>query len=253
VSVIGAVFLAITYLWGVLHFVPVLLLHPFVLLLDPRRRRVTQACGMSWLRSSLLSVGIAPRLHNPQNLPPPTQTVVYVANHASNMDIYLLPVLRRAMKVVCKAEVFRTPVIGWAMAMAGNIGVRRADRRGQLEAFRAMVAALQAGTSLFIYPEGTRSASGRMARWKAGAFRAAIAAGVPVVPVTISGTREMMPADALTPLRYPAVPLSLTVHPAIESLGRSVEELREAAFRSVDLGLEPAFRRSTGAGEAGPA
>jgi 1-acyl-sn-glycerol-3-phosphate acyltransferase len=229
-------------MWGCVYFIPVLLLHPAVLLLDRQRRRFTQRLGMGWLRASLASVRISPQLRGAEHLPPPDATVVYVANHASNMDIYVLPTLGRALKVVCKAEVFRTPVIGWAMAMAGNIGVRRSDRRGQLAAFRAMVSALHAETSLFIYPEGTRSASGRMARWKAGAFRAAIAAGVPVVPVTITGTREMMPCDAYTPLRYPPAPIMLTVHPAISSLGRSVEELRDAAFRAVETGLDPAFR-----------
>lgn len=246
-SPIGVMFFFITYFWGVVHFVPVLLSHPLVLILDRHRRRFTQFCGMSWLRTSLASVAIRPVVLGCENLPAKGETVVYVANHASNMDIYILPFLGRAMKVVCKAEIFKMPVIGWAMRMAGNIGVVRADGKAGLEAFRRMVESLvEHRTSVFIYPEGTRSASGKMARWKPGAFRAAIAAGVSVVPVTITGTREMMPAHALTPLRYPSA-IEVTVHPAISSLGRSAEELRDAAYRAVEEGLDPALRTGKGA------
>lgn len=249
-SPIGVMFFFITYFWGVVHFVPVLLSHPLVLILDRHRRRFTQFCGMSWLRTSLASVAIRPVVLGCENLPAKGETVVYVANHASNMDIYILPFLGRAMKVVCKAEIFKMPVIGWAMRMAGNIGVVRADGKAGLEAFRRMVESLvEHRTSVFIYPEGTRSASGKMARWKPGAFRAAIAAGVSVVPVTITGTREMMPAHALTPLRYPSA-IEVTVHPAISSLGRSAEELRDAAYRAVEEGLDPAFRTGRGAMKA---
>ncbi len=134
--------------------------------------------------------------------------------------------------------------MGWAMRMAGNIGVKREDRAGQARAFRTMVDVLRSGTSLVVYPEGTRSESGRMSKFKRGAFRAAIAAGVPIVPFTITGTREMMPSYAYVPLRYPPRPFTVTVHPPIETTGRSVDEVRDLAFLAVDSGLEPEVQSS---------
>jgi 1-acyl-sn-glycerol-3-phosphate acyltransferase len=241
-SAIGIAFFIITYLLGVIGFLCVLAAHPFVLLLDRSRRRFHQIIGLSWLRFSLASVRIMPELINSHNLPPRDKTVVFVANHVSYMDIYVLPYLNRMLKVVAKAEIFSMPIVGWAMQMAGNIGVKRSDRRGQLEAFHEMVAVLQRDISLVVYPEGTRSRSGRLSRFKLGAFRAAKTANVSIVPVTITGTREMMPSHAFVPLCYPKKPIQLTVHPAIDSFGRSVEELRDLAFSAINSTLEPAMQ-----------
>jgi 1-acyl-sn-glycerol-3-phosphate acyltransferase len=241
-STIGVAFFLITYAWGVLGFIFVLAAHPLVMLFDRGRRRLHQSIGLSWLRISLASVRIVPEVINSHNLPPQDETVVYVANHVSYMDIYVLPYLNRALKVVAKAEIFSMPIVGWAMRMAGNIGVKRSDRRGQLEAFREMVAVLERGVSLVVYPEGTRSKSGRLSRFKLGAFRAAKSANVSIVPVTITGTREMMPSHAYVPLCYPRKPIRLTVHPAIDSLSHTVEELRDLAFSAIDSTLDPSIQ-----------
>lgn len=243
-SILGMLFLMVTYAIGAVLFVPLLLAHPFVLLLDRTKRRFHQFIGMSWLRMTLSSIRIRPQVVNGHNLPPPGTTVVYVANHSSNMDVYLIPFLSHRLKVVAKAEIFRAPIIGWAIQMAGNIGVKRTDRRARMEAFRQMVLTLQRGVSLVVFPEGTRSESGRLSRFQLGAFRAAKSANVPVVPVTITGTREMMPSYAYVPLRYPRWPIKLTVHPAIDSIGRTVEELRDLAFRAVDSTLDVSLRSS---------
>jgi 1-acyl-sn-glycerol-3-phosphate acyltransferase len=93
-----------------------------------------------------------------------------------------------------------------------------------------------------VYPEGTRSKTGRMSQFKPGAFSAAKAANVPIVPVTITGTREMMPSYAYLPLCYPPKRFRLTVHPAIDSIGRSVDELRDMAFRAIDSKLDPSIQ-----------
>lgn len=238
-SILGALFLSITYTVAFAFFIPVVLAHPFVLMLDRSRRRIHDYFGMWWLKLSLLSVRIIPEVINANLLPKAHTPCVYVANHSSNMDVFALSFLNRPVKCVVKSEVFRMPIIGWAIRMAGNIGIDRSVRRDQMAGFRKMVSALRNGIPLIVYPEGTRSDTGRLRRFKAGAFRAAKEAGVPIVPITISGTREMMPSYAYVPLRYPQKRFRLTVHPRIESIGKTVEELRDLAFHAIDSKLDP--------------
>jgi 1-acyl-sn-glycerol-3-phosphate acyltransferase len=97
------------------------------------------------------------------------------------------------MRWVAKEEMFRVPVVGTIMRLSGDIALRR----GKGESVRAMFAecrrTLDAGLSIMIFPEGTRSRDGRMLPFKDGAFELAIEAQVPVLPIAIEGTRTCMP------------------------------------------------------------
>jgi 1-acyl-sn-glycerol-3-phosphate acyltransferase len=118
---------------------------------------------------------------------------VVVANHESVADPFLLSWLPFDMRWVAKEELFKPPVIGWAMKWGGDIPLRR----GQGESIRAMMEecerALSGGISVMMFPEGTRSKDGELLPFKDGAFALAIRAKVPVLPVALAGTREMRP------------------------------------------------------------
>jgi len=235
--VLGLFFVVATFAWSVLFFVPMVLMHPAILAFDRIRRRAHDAVALSWLRISLWTVGLAPRVVHPERLLSNNQPVMYVTNHASNLDVYAIAYLRRRFKYVSKSEIFRVPIIGWAMALTGNLSLKRTDRKSAMATFRGMVRLLQSGTSMVVFPEGTRSKTGRLGRFRPGAFKAARTAGVPVVPVTIQGTREVMPFDALVPLRYPSKRITLTVHPSIPTTGRSDTDVMQAAFEAIDSAL----------------
>jgi 1-acyl-sn-glycerol-3-phosphate acyltransferase len=241
-SLAGWVVLFVIYLWSFILIVPMLIAHPVVLAFDRHRRRFQIFVALLWMRCSLMTCMMRPTVIGRENLPPPEEAVVFVANHSSYLDIFPLAFLGRRLKYVSKSEIFKLPVVGWAMYMMGNIGVRRMDRRGQMEAYRNMVASLRSGASLVVYPEGTRSESGKMRKFQAGAFRAAKAAGVRIVPVTITGTRDIMPSWAFVPLRFPTFPIRLTVHPPISSDVVEVDELRDLAFAFIDSALDPELR-----------
>lgn len=240
-SLYGYAILAIFYAWAALWIWPMLVLHPFILLLDRQRRRLHSFVSFLWMRCAVWTCRFTPRVVNKENLLEPNRAVVYVANHSSYLDIFPLAFLRRSMKYVSKAEIFKLPIIGLAMQMTGMIGVRRMDRRGRVEAYKRMVTSLECGQSLVVFPEGTRSETGKMRKFQNGAFRAAKAAGAPIVPVTIVGTRDIMPSYAFVPLRRPTrkPAFSLVVHKAIESTDYEVDELVDRAFASVDSGLDP--------------
>lgn len=118
---------------------------------------------------------------------------VVVANHQSMLDILLLSHIPKEMKWVAKEELFKVPWVGWMLRMTGDIPVRRGDPESGGEALGKAKAYLARGMSVMMFPEGTRSTRGTMLPFKSGAFRLAIEAGVPVLPVAVSGTAHGMP------------------------------------------------------------
>lgn len=123
---------------------------------------------------------------------------VVVANHESSLDPVLLSFLDCDMRWIAKEELFRVPLVGWAMHLSGDIPLRR----GRGESVRAMMAeaerALAAGIPVMIFPEGTRSKTDELLPFKLGAFTLAARAGVPILPIAVAGTRHMRPAHGWT-------------------------------------------------------
>jgi 1-acyl-sn-glycerol-3-phosphate acyltransferase len=124
---------------------------------------------------------------------PPGGPFVVVANHQSVLDILLLSHVPREMKWVAKDELFRIPWVGWMLRMSGDIAIRRGDADSGGEALARAKAYLARGMSVIIFPEGTRSARGTLLPFKSGAFRLALDAGVPVLPIVVHGTAQGMP------------------------------------------------------------
>jgi len=119
----------------------------------------------------------------------PRRPYVAVANHESFADIFLLSHLPWEMKFLSKESIFKIPVMGWMMRMAGDIAVRRGDVKSRAEALEACRDRLGKGVSVMIMPEGTRSADGQLQRFHDGAFRLAVETGCPILPIAVAGTR----------------------------------------------------------------
>ena len=126
-------------------------------------------------------------------LPPdPRRPYVVVSNHESFVDILLISHLPWEMKWLSKVEMFKIPVVGWLMRLADDIPLRRGERDSVLAAMAACRDRLDRRVSVMVFPEGTRSASGELGEFKSGAFRLAIEAGVPVLPLAVHGTRSAL-------------------------------------------------------------
>jgi 1-acyl-sn-glycerol-3-phosphate acyltransferase len=154
---------------------------------------------------------------------------VMVANHLSIVDVFVLHRLLRHFKWVSKIENFSLPFIGWNMRLNGYVPLRRGHRESVLEMFARCREVLAAGSSVMMFPEGTRSRTGVMKEWKPGAFELAKQAGVGVLPIAIQGTEKALPAKGV---RIGGARIRVTVLPAIgveEVRGASVEELRDRA------------------------
>ncbi|MFL5261145.1 MAG: lysophospholipid acyltransferase family protein [Anaeromyxobacteraceae bacterium] len=118
---------------------------------------------------------------------------VVVANHQSFLDIFVLSNLPREMKWLAKRSLFQIPWIGWAFRLVGDIPVERGDAASAVVVMQKARDYLAHGMSVMIFPEGTRSRDGQLLPFKAGAFKLALDAGVPILPIAISGTAQGMP------------------------------------------------------------
>jgi 1-acyl-sn-glycerol-3-phosphate acyltransferase len=123
----------------------------------------------------------------------PRRPFVVVSNHESFADILLISHLPWEMKWLSKAELFRIPVMGWMMWLVGDVPVKRGFGPSALEAMERCRRILRQRISVMIFPEGTRSRTSELLPFKDGAFRLAIEAGVPVLPLAVSGTRDALP------------------------------------------------------------
>lgn len=123
----------------------------------------------------------------------PRNPYVVVSNHESFADILLISHLPWEMKWLSKVEILRIPVLGWDMWLAGDVPVERGTGRSAVKAMRRCREILAQRVSVIIFPEGTRSATGEMQPFKNGAFKLAIDAGVPILPLAVHGARTALP------------------------------------------------------------
>lgn len=158
---------------------------------DPSR--MTTGRYLRWVGRRIAGCYPPWRLRVEGRWPPGERGYVVVANHQSILDILLLSHVPHEMKWLAKEELFRVPWVGWMLRMSGDIAIRRGERDSGLEALGKARDHLARGVPVMIFAEGTRSRDGRLLPFKSGAFRLAIEAGVPVLPIAVNGTSAGMP------------------------------------------------------------
>jgi 1-acyl-sn-glycerol-3-phosphate acyltransferase len=124
-------------------------------------------------------------------------TYVIISNHQSMLDTLLLNCLRYKFKWISKIENIKVPVLGWYIRMAGYITVNRGDEVSKTEMLEKSYRCLKRGTSIMIFPEGTRSLNKEIGFFKRGAFQLAIQSNVSILPVLIDGTGGVLPKHGL--------------------------------------------------------
>jgi putative phosphoserine phosphatase/1-acylglycerol-3-phosphate O-acyltransferase len=158
---------------------------------------------------------------------------VFIFNHQSAIDgVLVAKLLRRDFVAVAKQELRRVPVLGALAGLAGTVFLDRSNPEQAVAALQPAVDALRAGTSLVIAPEGTRSPTPRLGPFKKGAFRVAMQAGVPIVPIVFRNTLDAMPKHALVvrPAAIEAVvlPPVSTEGWSLDTLNREIARVRRA-------------------------
>jgi len=149
--------------------------------------------GRLWGNVNLWAAGVRVRITGLEHLDP-HQSYVFLSNHQGWFDIFtLLGKLPFQFRWLAKEELFKVFVLGPAMRAAGYIPIDRSDRRKALESLHQAATKVQEGTSVVIFPEGTRSPDGKMQEFKKGGFILAIKSQQPIAAIAISGSHRVFP------------------------------------------------------------
>ena len=159
------------------------------------RHRMLVSWSLVWLGRAMIRVYPLWDVKVEGTLPAPPQTYVVVPNHQSLVDALAVACLPANLKWIGKRSAFQLPWLGWAFSLAGYVPVVRSDRADGRRALARLRRYLAEGVPVGLFAEGTRSRNGQLKDFKAGPFKLAIEAGVPVIPVAISGAGAAMPAD----------------------------------------------------------
>ena len=174
----------------------------------------------------------------------PDRSHIYMSNHQSNFDIpVLLGCLPVQTRWLAKAELFKIPIFGRAMRGAGYISIDRSNRESAFQSLKKAAETIRNGTSVLIFPEGTRSEDGKIRPFKKGGFVLAVDAGVPIVPVIIHGTRRIMPKHQL--MIRPG-PVSLDILEPVETSGYTRETKNELVREIRDIMVRARERTERG-------
>lgn len=202
-----------------------------------RDPRFLYVCGGGGVRLGLSLAGIKVVARGSEHIQHQS-SAVYAANHASNIEP---PVLFHALRslypnvaVLYKAELRKIPLLVWVWDAAGFVPIERANPGQSLPAVNRASDALKAGKSFMIFPEGTRSRTGALLPFKKGGFVMAIAAQVPVVPVTITGARNAMRKGS--PLVWPAT-VTVEFAPPVSTAGLLFTQ-RDDVIKQVRAAIE---------------
>lgn len=194
-----------------------------------------------WSAAVLWAAGIKIRVHGRENLAGDAARI-FASNHVSWFDVPALARILPRYKFVAKAELFKVPIFGKGMRAAGMIELQRENRKAAFGAYEVAAERIRAGNSVVVFPEGTRGHEYPLRPFKKGPFVLAIAAGVPIVPIVVHGTIEIMPKGSLW-----VHPGTIDVHllEPVSTTGVDYDH-REALMQAVRTRMADAMRKLYG-------
>lgn len=217
-----------SYLYIVVAIIPHVILSFF-----SRTGDIPHLLARSWARFTLRCGNVRVELRGREHIP--CGPAVYMANHVSHFDVFaILGHLDVQFRWIVKKELFTIPLLGLAMTRAGYIMIDRSNHEKALQSLRDAADRIRNGTSIVIFPEGTRSCDGRLQYpLKKGGFHLAMEAGVPIVPLTVMGSHEVLPKHGK---RVRPGRIVLNVGVPVRTLGRNLDALMEEVYNSIKLG-----------------
>jgi 1-acyl-sn-glycerol-3-phosphate acyltransferase len=190
-----------------------------------------------WSSAVLWAAGIRVRVHGMENAKV-GEPHIFASNHVSWFDVPALAKILPRYKFVAKAELFKVPIFGKGMRAAGMVEIQRDNRKAAFGAYDVAAERIREGNSVVVFPEGTRGHDYPLRPFKKGPFVLAVAAGVPIVPIIVHGTIEIMPKGSLW-----AHPGTIDVHllEPVSTTGADYEH-REALMQTVRTRMADAMR-----------
>jgi len=214
------------YKW--LFFIPFLMLNTLIfgilaVLFSLINKKIGSFIGGAvWSRVNALFTPMFVHVRGRENIQK-KQSYIIVANHESAYDIFVLyGWLGIDFKWVMKKEIRKIPGVGFGSEAVGHIFIDRSSTKAAVETIEAAKKRIKGGTSVVFFPEGTRSRTRELLPFKKGAYRFAFDLNLPILPVTINGTRKIFPPDSLNLMPGNA---EIIIHPPIDIRGYSSENL----------------------------
>lgn len=218
-------------------------------LIFDRSGRFIHNLGISWFKTLLMLSGVKVRVEGMEHMPQ-EGPIVIVSNHQGIFDI---PALQGHLPIqfrwIAKKSLFKIPVIGWSMTFAGHIPIDRENIKNALRSMDSAAKKIRSGTSVLIFPEGTRSKSSDLLPFKRGGFHLAAKSGVPILPVALKGTQNIMHSG--NPVIRPEV-VTIAIGPLIHHEGKNDKVLLKETNEAVALlyyGKEGMEERGLGGGK----
>jgi 1-acyl-sn-glycerol-3-phosphate acyltransferase len=181
-----------------------------------------------WGRDLIAAAGTPVEVQGLERIPR-DQPVVYASNHSSMFDIWALAAtLPGSVRFVAKRELEKVPLVGRAMVAAGHLTIDRANRARAFAAYERAAAVIRSGISAVVFPEGTRSRTGELLPFRNAPFGLAIAAHVPIVPVYVHNTFEILPKGGV---RLRPRPIRIRIGEPIPTAGLTVADRQQLADR----------------------
>jgi 1-acyl-sn-glycerol-3-phosphate acyltransferase len=156
-----------------------------------RHGSIYEKVQVLWAKALTIAGGVRVRIHNPERIEQHA-ACVYVVNHVSWYDVFTLGSVLPRWSFVAKAELRKIPIFGKGAEGVGTIFVERQNRRAAMQMYETAAVRIREGASVVVFAEGTRGDNYALRPFKKGSFVLAITAGVPIIPVVIMGTREVM-------------------------------------------------------------
>lgn len=225
-----------TMLFWVVAVVSFLILAPFVLAVAGDERKVHKI-QMLWARFLLRVGGIRVSVKGVEHIKPYGSYVI-MANHQSYIDILILLTLPVFIHWMAKRELFNIPLFGWMLKRMDGISIDRESPAKSYSSIKQAARKIEQGATVLIFPEGTRSATGELLPFNGGGFFLAILSRAVVLPVTIQGSRAIMPKQSF---RVSPGLVSVTVAEPIATEGLSLKHrnhLREMIRKILARNLE---------------
>jgi 1-acyl-sn-glycerol-3-phosphate acyltransferase len=225
-----------------LFFVPWTLFCAFCAMLSTivdKSGRSFHRFALLWSRVGLFVAGVELAVEGTE-LVPRGQPLIFMGNHQSNFDVLaLFQAVPVRFNWLAKEELFKIPVFGRSIRCAGYIPIDRSDGRKALGSLKRAAEIVKGGTSVAIFPEGTRSNDGELLPFKRGGFMLGVRAGVPIVPFSIRGSMAVNPPDNFLMLRKGTIRVRFSEPIPVKSSGSEVlPEIMEKVRKAIAAGLE---------------